>query len=77
MKDFVYNKQQDTYTCPANQTLNTNGSIYNKGNHKVKHYKTKACKNCVLRVHCTKNKNGRLIERSIYQEALEENQKTS
>ena len=75
MKDFVYNKQQDTYTCPANQTLNTNGSIYNKGNHKVKHYKTKACKNCALRVHCTKNKNGRLIERSIYQEALEENQK--
>lgn len=75
MNDFIYNQQQDTYTCPDNQILNTNGSIYNKGNHKVKHYKTKACKNCTLRVHCTKNKNGRFIERSIYQEALDENKK--
>ena len=29
----------------------------------------------VLRSQCTKNKNGRFIERSIYQEALEENEK--
>lgn len=38
-------------------------------------YKTKACKSCTCRVLCTKNKNGRFIERSIYQEALEQNQK--
>jgi len=76
MKDFVYNKQQDSYNCPAGETLSTNGTIYNKANHKVKHFKNRqACKNCSLRVHCTKNKNGRFIERSIYQEALDENQK--
>ena len=75
MNDFIYNKQQDTYTCPDNQILNTNGSVYNKGNHKVKHYKTKACKGCTLREQCTQNKNGRFIERSIYQEALDENKK--
>lgn len=75
MQIFQYNKQEDTYTCPANQIMHTNGTVYNKNNHKVKHYKTKACKNCTIRSQCTKNKNGRFIERSIYQEALEENQK--
>ena len=76
MQLFKYDALQDTYSCPNNETLNTNGTIYNKNNHKVKHYKNhKACKTCPIRSLCTTNKNGRLIERSIYQEALEENQK--
>ncbi len=76
MQIFEYSKQQDQYTCPAGQILATNGTIYNKGKHRVKHYKNRqACKTCELRNQCTKNKNGRFIERSIYQEALEENQK--
>ena len=76
MKDFLYDKQTDTYTCPAGETLKTNGSVYNKANHKVKHYKNRqACKSCLLRNKCTENKNGRYIERSIYQEVLEENEK--
>ena len=41
----------------------------------LKHYKTKACNGCSLREKCTENKRGRYIERSIYQEALEENEK--
>lgn len=76
MQIFRYNKQDDYYTCPANKTLRTNGTVYKKANHKVKHYKNRqACKNCELRALCTKNKNGRFIERSIYQEDLEENEK--
>ena len=76
MQIFQYDKVQDTYTCPAGQLLKTNGTIYNKANHKVKHYKNRgACKICSIREQCTRNKNGRFIERSIYQEALEENQK--
>ncbi len=39
----------------------------------VKHYKTKACRGCALRDRCTKNKNGRLIERNYYQPDLEAN----
>jgi hypothetical protein len=77
MKDFVYNQQQDTDICPAGETLITNGSVYNKANHKVKHYKTKAYKGCARRNQCNQNKNGRFIERSIYQEALYENKKKS
>ena len=76
MQIFKYNKEKDAYICPANEILTTNGTVYNKAGHKVKHYKNRqACKNCSLRGQCTKNKNGRFIERSIYQEALEENQK--
>jgi hypothetical protein len=73
MQVFEYNAQEDTYKCPAGETLTTNGSIYNKRAHRVKHYKTKACKGCSLRSLCTTNKNGRFIERGIYQEHLESN----
>lgn len=75
MNEFKYDAEHDTYTCPANQILTTNGNIYNKRNHKVKHYKTKACKTCEIRSLCTANKNGRFIERGIHQEVLEENEK--
>lgn len=76
MQEFNYDQQKDTYTCPNQQVLTTNGKIYNKNNHKVKHYKNRqACKECVIRHLCTTNKNGRFIERSIYQESLENNQK--
>ncbi len=76
MIDFKYDKEKDTYTCPDRQILATNGTVYDKAGHKVKHYKNRqACKVCPVRQLCTKNKNGRFIERSIYQEALEENQK--
>ena len=75
MNIFQYDKVNDTYSCPDGKTMITNGSIYKKGNHKVKHYKTKACKLCSIRDLCTTNKNGRFIERGIYQETLENNQK--
>jgi len=76
MQIFKYSSELDQYRCPANEILKTNGTVYNKNNHKVKHYKNRnACKTCLLRAQCTTNKNGRFIERSIYQEALEENQK--
>jgi len=76
MVDFKYDKEMDTYTCPDGQILATNGTVYDKAGHKVKHYKNRqACKVCPVRHLCTVNKNGRFIERSIYQEALEENQK--
>jgi transposase len=75
MQDFTYKTKEDTYTCPAQAILHTNGSIYQKGNHRVKHYKTKACKGCAVRHLCTTNKNGRFIERGIHQEELENNAK--
>lgn len=75
MQEFTYDPERDTYTCPEGATMQTNGSVYNKGNHRVKHYKTKACKGCAVRHLCTKNKNGRFIERSMYHEDVEQNAK--
>src|SRR5690606_30572876 len=42
---------------------------------RVKHYKTKACLSCQLFERCTKNKNGRLIERSEHMDLIDANKK--
>jgi transposase len=70
---FEYNAETDTYTCPAEEELTTNGSYYKKGGYRIKQYKTNACKDCTIKAQCTQNKTGRLIERSEYQEVMEEN----
>ncbi len=57
---FIYNEKNDTYTCPQQQTLITNGNWYQKSKQRyiyfVKHYKTNACKGCPALALCTKNK---------------------
>jgi transposase len=75
---FIYNNEQDTYTCPQQQTLSTNGNWYQKSKQRyiyfVKHYKTNKCLSCPALALCTTNKKGRLIERSEYQSYIEQNQ---
>jgi len=79
MESFKYDQKKDSYTCPAGVTLQTNGRWYNKKlkngrlSYHVKHYKTKACKDCRLRTLCTTNKMGRIIERTQYQEYVDQN----
>lgn len=73
VSEFIYNKQKDTYTCPAGQTLQTNGNWYNKRVYRVKQYKTKECKNCPVKSLCTKAKYQKIIERHEFAEALEIN----
>ena len=81
MANFKYNKEQDCYSCPAGKTLNTNGRWYTKKlkngrqSYQVKHYKTTACDGCHLRLQCTSNKTGRVIERTQYQQYVEMNNK--
>lgn len=74
---FKYDKTTDSYTCPANKTMTTNGNWYAKKNGKsitqMKHYKTSACLTCELFKKCTKNARGRLIERSQYADLIHEN----
>ncbi len=74
---FIYNEVDDTSTCPQGKTLTTNGKWYDKKHerysNKVKHYKTSACKTCPVKDQCTKNENGRMIERSEFAKAVEEN----
>jgi transposase len=78
-KQFVYNTENDTYTCPQGEILTTNGNWYKKQNRNstvmIKRYRTKACRNCPARQYCTTAPldRGRWIERSQYQKAVEEN----
>jgi transposase len=79
MDQFKYYPRTDTYECPAGERLRTNGVWYDKNlkngrkSYRVKHYKTKSCKECSLRSECTKNKLGRIIERTEYAEYVVRN----
>jgi hypothetical protein len=77
VEHFRYDEQNDTYTCPQGEVLHTNGNWYVKSDHGyvVKHYKTPACPTCPAFAQCTKNKKGRLIERSEYQGYVDENKR--
>jgi transposase len=77
---FIYNKQEDNYTCPAGKTLTSLGTWHNKNgdagetSYRFKTYRTAACKSCSLKKHCTKL-NKRIIHRSEYQDAVDRNNK--
>jgi transposase len=78
---FVYNKQENSYNCPQNQTLTTTGSWHKKTRDKeitsyqFQKYRTSACKTCPVKYLCTSRKGGREIDRSQYADAVEENNK--
>ena len=77
MSHFIYDETNDTYICPQQQILTTNGNPYQKSKNRnyytVKHYKTNACPGCIARALCTKNIKGRLIERSEFTPCIEQN----
>ena len=77
VEHFQYDKQLDEYMCPAGNKLTSNGRWYNKSHGKtinrIKHYKTKECLTCPLFEKCTKNKAGRLIERTEHMDLIDAN----
>src|SRR4030043_98191 len=77
-ENFIYNKEDDTYTCPQGQMLRTNGSWYKERTSSgniiwFKQYKTRACKHCPFRSQCTRSKKGRVIQRRENPEYYERN----
>lgn len=76
---FIYNKENNTYTCPQGQTLTTTGRWHKKTtdgektSYMFQKYRTTACKTCPVKDQCTSRKGGREIDRSQYAEAVEEN----
>jgi transposase len=82
---FHYDKETDSYTCPAGSTLTTHGRWYRhsetrKGRKSMvyyfKRYSTPDCKSCKQRIKCTKSKHKiRNIDRSEYAEIVEANNK--
>jgi transposase len=80
--DFIYDYSTDSYTCPAGNTMTSNGRFYthsSKGKitpYKFKRYQTPACKTCTIRKKCTTSeRNGRCIDRSEYADTIELNHK--
>ena len=79
---FIYNAENNSYTCPAGEILTTNGTWLThsskgyKSAYKFQRYNTKKCKSCELQVQCTKSKtNGRNIDRSEFAADVEQNNK--
>jgi len=74
VENFTYNKEQDSYTCPQGNQLNSNGNWYKTRNYRFKQYRTKACKLCPVRSQCTKAKqNGKIIQRSEFTPYIQKN----
>lgn len=79
VSQFIYNEQEDEYTCPVGNKLTTNGKEYTKTKrttkYKIKKYDTKACKTCPFLTNCSKRKSGKVIERSEFMDQIEANRK--
>ena len=77
-ESFDYDKQTDSYICPAGAVLTSLGRWHNKKgeanetSYRFKTYRTDACKTCVLKSLCTKLPK-RIIQRSEYQHAVDIN----
>jgi len=73
--DFVFNKSNNTYTCPQGHTM-TPLLKFKRGvkrRYTVTRFSTDKCVNCPVRNICTDNKLGRFIERPSHQEHVDRN----
>jgi len=61
--EFTYNREGDYYLCPMGQQMHNVGKPTNRGYYFATTYRTNACKKCSIRQDCTKNKQGRIIEK--------------
>jgi transposase len=70
---FTYDRESDTYTCPAGQRLEFM-HVMSVGRGKiVREYGTKACSTCpFFMTRCTTNRDGRKIYRLKYEEIINE-----
>jgi len=60
--DFIYQRETDTYRCPAGQTLSRSTSAKQNGR-TIDYYRTRACLGCPLRAGCTEGKHRRIARR--------------
>ncbi len=68
--DFVYEPEPDTYRCPAGERLTYRSTTVELGR-TIKNYRTRACRTCALKPHCTRNKDGRKLTRWVDEHLLE------
>jgi transposase len=73
VENFRYDAEGDFYVCPQGQELHTTGTWHDAKTYKFKRYTTKACMNCPVKSECTKAKYGKGVQRSEYQEYINQN----
>jgi len=61
-QDFIYDAEDDTYRCPAEEALTKHATALEEGM-KIGIYWTDACGECALRSQCTRSKEPRRIRR--------------
>jgi hypothetical protein len=67
---FAYDTAQDTFVCPAGQTLTRHHFHQQRGYYEYRPARG-VCAACALRAHCTKDKAGRTLKRYAGQELLD------
>jgi transposase len=68
--EFIYDSSNDTYRCPAGQTLKRKSLHSNRDSVDYAASK-KTCSACPLRAQCTRSKSARYIKRHLRQDALD------
>ena len=69
-QDFIYNAEDDTYRCPAGETLTWRFSSVENGMTLHAYWTTK-CADCPLRSRCTSSKQPRRIKRWEHEAVIE------
>lgn len=75
VKNFTYDPDGDYYICPEGNKLTTLGTWHKTRTYYFKRYTTKACMECPVKDQCTKAKYGKGIQRSEYQQYINNNKK--
>ncbi|MFH1076570.1 MAG: IS1182 family transposase [Pseudomonadota bacterium] len=68
-EDFVYDREADTFICPAGQVLRKRNFYKSREHYEYKATKG-ACSSCEMRQSCTRAKDGRSLKRHIRQDEL-------
>jgi hypothetical protein len=75
VEKFSFDKTNDCYTCPQGEILATNGRWHKAETYRFKRYTTTACKTCPAKPECSKAVCGKAIQRSEFQELVDNNKK--
>lgn len=63
--EFIYNPDNDAFTCPNNKILQIHSRDYKQGDQTYNVYKCHDCKGCSIKGKCTKSKTGRAIKVNV------------
>ena len=73
VENFEYDKERDFYVCPKGKLLTSTGKLHKTAKSNFKRYITKECLTCSVKEECSKAKYGKAIQRSQYQNLIDNN----